>query len=605
MTSEYEGVSYSGQVQNMLHSGFGTVESLSELFDNSIDAKSNTIVSTLDKETKTLYIADSGKSMTCEELGNAHTIHRRSPASNERQGRFGYGEPQALVWFTQHKNVTRTITKCEEDDNDILKGMSSIKIDWVKTVERNIYSINPTKEISTIDIELWKKYAINPNKKGTLKIIPCETKIFDELVKKITTMNIRENICYHLGVQYSYYVNDGVDITFKYDDNEYYINSINPLRPDKIPIKNTKKTELYVYKENTSDNIKVCYKDKKKYLYRDFTSSSSGKQKDDFIPTQHILVGTIKINSAYCKDWVAIQENDDILGMDIQQNLLENREFMNGRYYKRINKIISRTDIPKPNSGDKDKYDYTTNSRHIVEFDSSLDNYFGVMLNKSKLDEKLFPKEIRNTIIWIEKQFANDQYIVSPPTPTPTPAPQPPAPQPPAPQPPAPQPRAPQPPAPQPRAPQPRAPQPPAPQPPAPQPPAPQPPAPQPRAPVPLSGLFFNHEPAPQPPVPQPRAPAPQPPAPVPQPPVPQPPAQVVETDDEILRKAGINIILTTRGVLEIKIKANDSFVLTHSFNSCNADDKNSLIRRVIRQPNHSKMSAFIEAQAKVWNTFE
>lgn len=78
----------------------------------------------------------------------------------------------------------------------------------------------------------------------------------------------------------------------------------------------------------------------------------------------------------------------------------------------------------------------------------------------------------------------------------------------------------------------------------------------------------------------------------------------VVEEENEILRNAGIHIILTTSGVLEIRVKLYDTFVLIHSLDGSSADDKNSLIRRLVRQPNQSKMSAFIEAQAKVWKRF-
>ena len=77
-----------------------------------------------------------------------------------------------------------------------------------------------------------------------------------------------------------------------------------------------------------------------------------------------------------------------------------------------------------------------------------------------------------------------------------------------------------------------------------------------------------------------------------------------LETDYEILRNTGINIILTTHGVLEIRVKLYDTFVLIHSLNNCSEDDKNSFIRRLVRQPNQSKMSAFIEAQVKVWEKF-
>ena len=78
----------------------------------------------------------------------------------------------------------------------------------------------------------------------------------------------------------------------------------------------------------------------------------------------------------------------------------------------------------------------------------------------------------------------------------------------------------------------------------------------------------------------------------------------VVEQYDEILRNAGFIISLSTNNILEIRFKMYDTFVLTHSFNDSTIDDKNSLSRRLIKQPSHSKMCALIEAQAKVWKKF-
>jgi hypothetical protein len=78
----------------------------------------------------------------------------------------------------------------------------------------------------------------------------------------------------------------------------------------------------------------------------------------------------------------------------------------------------------------------------------------------------------------------------------------------------------------------------------------------------------------------------------------------LVEDYDEILRSAGFKITLTPDSILEIRMKMYESFVIAHSFNNSTIDDKNSLCRRLVRQPSHSKMCALIEAQAKVWKKF-
>ena len=78
----------------------------------------------------------------------------------------------------------------------------------------------------------------------------------------------------------------------------------------------------------------------------------------------------------------------------------------------------------------------------------------------------------------------------------------------------------------------------------------------------------------------------------------------LVEDYDEILSNSGFIITLTADNILEIRFKIFDTFVLIHSFNDSTIDDKKSLSRRLIRQPNISKMCALIEAQAKVWKKF-
>jgi hypothetical protein len=78
----------------------------------------------------------------------------------------------------------------------------------------------------------------------------------------------------------------------------------------------------------------------------------------------------------------------------------------------------------------------------------------------------------------------------------------------------------------------------------------------------------------------------------------------VVEQYDEILKNAGLIITLTSDNILEIRFKMFDTFVLIHSFNDSTIDDKKSLSRRLIRQPNVSKMCSLVDAQAKVWKKF-
>jgi hypothetical protein len=134
-----------------------------------------------------------------------------------------------------------------------------------------------------------------------------------------------------------------------------------------------------------------------------------------------------------------------------------------------------------------------------------------------------------------------------------------------------------------------------------PTPPIPQPaPRPPPQPPAPPQPPVAPPQPAPpQPPVAPPQPPAPQPPA--PQPP-PQPP---VLTPEQVLENAGIQITLTTLGIIEIKKKISNRWTVEHRISGCIADDKRSLIHLAAKQRTLQKIKECVNNWAVFMKKYE
>ena len=407
-----------GTIQNMLNQSFSERACLSENIDDSLGANATIIRIYLDTKTKYLVHSDNGKGMNQEECFEAHCLNTRKDKSKERQGRFGIGRKQAQAVMTNLEYTSKTLTKSKDSlpNEENGEGVIELDIHWKQCIEKDIYEIRP-HDISVKSLPLWTKYAIDPKKTGTVTIIPCSTKIFDSLVSQIYTRNLQESIVFHFGRMYYKYL-QSIRIQLFVDEKEIPVVPVNPLIPSYME-KKTRMTHPLAVFTNKEGQLRVYYKNETgESVYRDFTASTPGKQIVGDIPKDWRLIGRIDLTFIYMIPEKLIScfnidtSRYDAPAEEGKNGIQDLRSFLCGSYYSRNGKVITRFNIPKANSGDRAHYKYYQDIIQFIEFDSDLDDYFDIQVNKSKIDVDNVGSEIRQTIRYLTNEFSKKMLTV-------------------------------------------------------------------------------------------------------------------------------------------------------------------------------------------------
>ena len=100
-------------------------------------------------------------------------------------------------------------------------------------------------------------------------------------------------------------------------------------------------------------------------------------------------------------------------GIQANKKCQDTYNHMGGHSYTRNKKRIMRFPAEKPKSGDKNRYDYYTNTRQETMFIAQLDDCFGVLINKLKLEENGIDKGIRGALKALHNEFAVKMFFKS------------------------------------------------------------------------------------------------------------------------------------------------------------------------------------------------
>ena len=403
-----------GTIQNMLNQGFSDRACISENIDDSLGANATQIRIFFDTKTRVIYHIDDGVGMNKEACFEAHCLNSRKDKSKKRQGRFGIGRKQAQAVMNNLESSTKTLTKCEvsETEEDIEDSVIELEINWKECIEKDIYQIVP-HGVSSKSLAIWKKYAIDPKKTGTITIIPCSKKIFDSLLSQARTKIIQDSLNFQIGRTYFKYIEEGVVIELVIDGEEIPIVPMNPLLPH-FKVKDTRCThKLAIF--GKEDAIRVYYKNEKNEdVFRDFSSSSTGKQNTEGVPNDWSLIGRLNFTCIYIsQEYMLSCFGLDSSKYDIptdegqgKSGIQELRVFLCGSYYSRNGKVISRFNIPKATAGDKAHYKFIQDMVQFIEFDSDLDEHFDISVNKSKIEEMNITTELRKTLKFLATEFS-------------------------------------------------------------------------------------------------------------------------------------------------------------------------------------------------------
>ena len=430
----------------MLSDGFNMVSCLFELIDDSLGAAARDIRVTIDTQGKLIGVADDGHGMDREGLQNGHVLHNRGKPSKTKHGRFGIGRGHALAYFTQLKGKMTAMsrhTDCPEapattDESNKYQGIHMLAIDYPNVMATGTMLLQ-ANELGFGTLPQWKKYAVNPLKKGTVTLMESTKEIVDEFVGAFKTADIYKNLQYRLASTYYNFILGGGKISVTIDGSTTPTYPMDPLLYSKIAATNKRTGVITVFQNKETKEIRAYFIHKGKTTHREFPDVGKAKLVHEDVPQGWEKVGVVHVLNAYSKAWVPEYKTTlESMGIKVLPKAeassdFPQEDFLGGKYIERNGKIIARIETLEPTSGDFSKRRDTVKSHSLVRFNAtdnetdpdttrtSLDDVFKVMVNKSKLDKSDFQVHVWKTIEWMCAEFAKDMGNNHAPPPPPPP----------------------------------------------------------------------------------------------------------------------------------------------------------------------------------------
>jgi hypothetical protein len=412
-------VNVGGLIKNMLDSGFSLQDCIGELIDDSIGAGATVIRLTLDSAHKECVVSDNGSGMTVAALGDSAVLNNRSEKpSNVKRGRFGIGRHTGCATLTGIQNSTVTLSKCKNDPEDF-KGVSQLITNWPEIIAANAHNPAPG-EITWSGMPQWMKYSIDSKKRGTVTINTCTDTVFAQLLEMIRTKDIAKSLVALLGRSNFECIERGLELTIVVDGVSERLRAFNPTPLHSIPTEDKETTVLKVHRHKTTKEYRAFFKagDVDMWLQFNVLDKAGKKRIKKHLEgpgEDYDFCGDVTVTNVWSKGWDAIDL--DIIGSEWMGGKKEGfsyeiREFLGGRFIKRDNKLIAHHTIPHLKAGDRKAANhYHDGTRQLVQFSAEqLDNEFGTMLNKGKVEERLIIGAIRESCAWLHYQFAQRLY---------------------------------------------------------------------------------------------------------------------------------------------------------------------------------------------------
>jgi len=396
MSYAMSSVNLPGLLQNLLNSSFNSKDCISELIDNATDAGATEVRITLIGND--MIVADNGKGMTRDQLGEAHVLHNRRGVSADHEGRFGIGGKHARSHFTQNKGRAVTFSKIENGP------VHEVAIDYPDVIATGVMQIH-VGGIQAVNVQIWDIYALSPTS-GTVLHMNGDPTVITELKQRFQTSDVTQSMIYTLGSVY-HAILQRVSIKVVCDGVERNVAPIDPLVWSAIPT--TDRKEMYLNILSWGNAIHTYFKDGSDICSIDEDTTTT-------IPSDARKIGAILMRRAYSEDW-------EVQGAQLEANELKHiskgqkgvgafREAVSGTFIVRNAKVITQLPPNKGKKGDKAAYKYVENMRHTIQFTASdeMDELFGVNTNKSRIDEKNIHPVIWRAIKALGDVFADELY---------------------------------------------------------------------------------------------------------------------------------------------------------------------------------------------------
>jgi hypothetical protein len=285
------------------YDGCSVFDNISELVDNSIDAKCNEIVIFIDENKKKMYYCDDGNGMDKDKFEKLLTPYSDNyNESEDINGKFGIGGNRAifgLMNLGDHLNKKLKIYTKEKKGDLYSFDIDFNEIDTLEDYE----SINILKNDKQCQNKLDKFITENNMrtwKSGIFIELTLDETILNKILKSITISDIQNNICLYFINTYNYYLERGLKMFLNKQridniDNDL-INNISIIYP----------IDLY---ESSDNNIEFCTNYNNKYLslYSDdrtrsgFANKFKDEKKNKFVKSYN-KIGTINFKCSFDRD---------------------------------------------------------------------------------------------------------------------------------------------------------------------------------------------------------------------------------------------------------------------------------------------------------------
>ena len=373
-------VSVSGTIENSRSLGFNLSDCVSEKVDNSTKAGATQIILHLDKDNLEVVLVDNGEGQTRAELANSYILNNRKKANKSGQGKFGQGGKMLEIELSDCKSSTTALSKKAGEK------LYQAEANWAEAIASDRFDVL-AHGAERDQEEFWLKYAID-KEQGTIYRIKCTEETFAKF-------NVRDgNIIEKLATTYPD-INEGkLNITFSLGVERFIVPSIDLLN-DGSESTMLQTTDLSVYYDADSNCIKVYYQKKEQFIRIDF-SGKAPKLLKEIPPSTFKKLGDMTLSTKVAFEWT--------VGGPIK----------GGVYFDRMNKIIDRYQPEYKKVGDFDLQRTKATCRSKLQFDSDLDEYMQIEVNKSHINARNVDPAILKTVEYLIENFCKDMYKIHP-----------------------------------------------------------------------------------------------------------------------------------------------------------------------------------------------
>ena len=438
--------------KNFKYLGFSPIQCIQELIDNSIDANAQNIwiISTINKEgDHMLYMIDNGIGMDKKELINYYTVagDKEVELNQHSIGSKGLGGKIATINLTNLGYVGIISRNAPDKWVESSFDWKSVEYDIIATTKKSIEDVNFITDIFETKLKI-----IIPDS-FTVISMKLDKNIYETLFTS-PILDSNNSLLFHLGITYYTYLNNGITITIMNEENikqvigipisiskknqTFYPETIEPINEinHKTQVKGAPNIQKYL------EGVSIIYTNQyilcknqtiieidnqnNYYLLEGTTGhnqySNNGRYKfkrqiDNIDKYEEIVHFTIRhtfyanINELknYIKENYTDCNLDDSTMMKIFYGL---HIIRNGKTI--IDPVIKHKEIK---FGDYHKRAFN-HSQFILEYntctiDECIDEYFGIMVNKSAVNERAIDSSINKLINYLynEHEISLDSKI--------------------------------------------------------------------------------------------------------------------------------------------------------------------------------------------------